>query len=568
MRRRPLFVGALLLAAWRYVPASMVLAMVIAAAIALLARRQASLATALRRAVRNGEFFLVYQPVVELPSGRPVGVEALLRWRRPDGTLIGPDLFIPLAEEMGVITQLTELVFVMVEQDTRDFLAGHPDFHVAINLSAQDLQSDAILGLVDALLARGSAKDSNLVVEITERGILDFETARPIIEALRARGIAIAIDDFGTGYAGLSCLESLPVDMLKIDKSFIDGIGTSAPTNEVVNHIITMAAAMRLTVIGEGVETAAQANYLDARGVQLAQGWRFGKPQRFADAVSTMVGPVRRETLRAVLDSALSCRAAPAGEQAAQPQAGDGDLVGHSEAMREVHKRIGLAAASALPLLVLGETGTGKGVVARALHRYSARAARPFIAVNCAAIPGELLESELFGHVRGAFTGATSEREGCFRAADGGVLLLDEIGDMPLDVQAKILRRTAAAGPAKRLAADAEACLLRQAWPGDARELRNAMERSHALFRHEVIGAADLASILDAPSFFSAPASTPALPEDWLTQPLPLAIERLERRMLEHALVEAQGNRAEAARRLGIHRQLLYRKLAQYGIDG
>lgn len=82
--------------------------------------------------------------------------------------------------------------------------------------------------------------------------------------------------------------------MLKIDKSFIDGIGTSAPTNEVVNHIITMAAAMRLTVIGEGVETAAQANYLDARGVQLAQGWCFGKPQRFADAVSALDAPARQ----------------------------------------------------------------------------------------------------------------------------------------------------------------------------------------------------------------------------------------------------------------------------------
>jgi DNA-binding NtrC family response regulator len=358
-------------------------------------------------------------------------------------------------------------------------------------------------------------------------------------------------------------------------------------------------------------------------------------------AFDHLAKPVRRETLRAVLDSALSCRAAPVGEPVAQPQSGDGDLVGHSEAMREVHKRIGLAAASALPVLVLGETGTGKEVVARALHRYSARAARPFIAVNCAAIPGDLLESELFGHVRGAFTGAASEREGCFRAADGGVLLLDEIGDMPLDVQAKILRvlqenevvplgsnravrvdvrivaathrdlgaavrngefradllyrldvlsirlpplrerpddivplaelflrRAAAAGPSKRLAAGAEACLLRQAWPGTARELRNAMERCHALFRHEVIGAADLVSILDAPSFFSAPASPPELPEDWLTQPLPLAVERLERRMLEHALVQAQGNRAEAARRLGIHRQLLYRKLALYGIDG
>jgi len=327
----------------------------------------------------------------------------------------------------------------------------------------------------------------------------------------------------------------------------------------------------------DGLETLAALRYGPAAATPVMMLTAFAGAANTIDAMRLgafdhVAKPVRRETLRAVLDSALSCRAAPAGEQAAQPQAGDGDLVGHSEAMREVHKRIGLAAASALPVLVLGETGTGKEVVARALHRYSARAARPFIAVNCAAIPGELLESELFGHVRGAFTGATSEREGCFSAADGGVLLLDEIGDMPLDVQAKILRRTAAAGPAKRLAADAEACLLRQAWPGNARELRNAMERCHALFRHEVIGAADLASILDAPSFFSAPASTPAatqaLPEDWLTQPLPLAIERLERRMLEHALVEAQGNRAEAARRLGIHRQLLYRKLAQYGIDG
>lgn len=279
--------------AWRYVPASMVLGMIIAAAIGLLARRQASLATALRRAVRNGEFFLVYQPVVALRSGRLAGVEALLRWRRPAGTLIGPDLFIPLAEQMGVITQLTALVFVLVEQDTRDFLAGHPDFHVALNVSARDLQSDAILGLIDAMLARGSAKASNLVVEITERGILDVEAARPIIEAMRARGIAIAIDDFGTGYAGLSYLESLPVDMLKIDKSFIDAIGTGAPTNDVVNHIITMAAAMRLTVIGEGVETAAQAHYLAARGVQLAQGWHFGKPQRFGETMSAFGGPAR-----------------------------------------------------------------------------------------------------------------------------------------------------------------------------------------------------------------------------------------------------------------------------------
>lgn len=350
--------------------------------------------------------------------------------------------------------------------------------------------------------------------------------------------------------------------------------------------------------------------------------------------------PVRRDTLRAVLDGALQCRAAPRVLPGALPGEMDGGLVGPSEAMREVHKRIGLAAASSLPVLLLGETGTGKEVVARALHRYSTRTGRPFVAVNCAAIPCELLESELFGHVRGAFTGAVSERAGCFRAANGGVLLLDEIGDMPLDVQAKILRvlqegevvpvgssvavkvdvrivaathrdlaaavderrfradllyrlnvlsiqlpplrdrtddilplaehflrRAARDGAPKQLAPDAVQCLLNRRWPGNARELRNAMDRCQALLRHDMIGAADLAAILEPLAPTPAARTTQGLPDDWLDQLLPEAVERLERLLLTHALAQAEGNRAEAARRLGIHRQLLYRKLAQYSID-
>jgi len=151
--------------------------------------------------------------------------------------------------------------------------------------------------------------------------------------------------------------------------------------------------------------------------------------------------PISREAVREVLGRVL-LQQQQQGVAAATAVAedDDGDLVGLSQAMREVQKRIGLASASQAPVLVLGETGTGKEMVARALHRYSSRADKPFVAVNCAAIPKELLESELFGHVRGAFTGATGERAGCFRAADGGVLLLDEIGDMALSVQAKILR--------------------------------------------------------------------------------------------------------------------------------
>ncbi len=359
-------------------------------------------------------------------------------------------------------------------------------------------------------------------------------------------------------------------------------------------------------------------------------------------AFDHLAKPVRRQDVADVLARALR-HAAPLQAPAATAAPGadnDDELVGLSEAMRGVHKRIGMAAASAQPVLVLGETGSGKEVVARALHRHSARAAGPFVAINCAAIPKELLESELFGHVRGAFTGATSDRPGCFRAADAGVLLLDEIGDMAAGVQAKILRvlqegevtplgghrtskvdvrvvaathrdlaqavrdgsfredlfyrldvltvrlpplrerladiiplaehflRRAAArqeGTApKALSAGAAQALLRHRWPGNVRELRNLMERCQALVRHRVVDAADLG--LDSAGTAAAPGGS-ALPADWLQGSLPEAVERLERELIAQALARCQGNRAEAARALGIHRQLLYRKMAQYGLD-
>ncbi|HKQ71412.1 MAG TPA: sigma-54 dependent transcriptional regulator [Polyangiaceae bacterium] len=127
-------------------------------------------------------------------------------------------------------------------------------------------------------------------------------------------------------------------------------------------------------------------------------------------------------------------------EQRLEQQENFGELIGNTAAMREVYRlALGVAPTSAT-VLVLGESGTGKELIARAIHQHSNRADRPFLAINCSAIPVDLVESELFGHVRGAFTGAVSARVGLFEAADKGTVFLDEVGDLPLQAQVKLLR--------------------------------------------------------------------------------------------------------------------------------
>ncbi|MEA9748081.1 sigma-54 dependent transcriptional regulator [Xanthomonas campestris pv. raphani] len=356
-------------------------------------------------------------------------------------------------------------------------------------------------------------------------------------------------------------------------------------------------------------------------------------------AFDHLVKPVGRAEIVEVVQRALHSAAdAPEPGAASLAPAEEADaLIGHSPAMRTVHKRIGLAAGAELPVLITGETGTGKELAARALHRASARAQRAFVAVNCAAIPLELMESELFGHRKGAFSGATSDRIGLIRQADGGSLFLDEIGDMPLPMQGKLLRflqegevtplggngaqkvdvrvlaathrdlaawastgqfrsdlryrlnvvpielpplrergddilllathfLQSAGGAARALSPDAQRRVLDHPWPGNVRELRNVMQRCGLLVRGHTIAAGDLDEALGEP-----------LPGDLLppqpadaptgTQSLPEAVAQLEKRMIQAALTQAQGNRAEAARQLGIHRQLLYRKLDDYGLQ-
>ena len=267
----------------RLVPIGLVSGVLLSLAILHLARSQMALPAAVRTALRRNEFFLAYQPVVDLRSGRWVGVEALLRWRRATGEVVNPDLFIPIAEQHGMIVRVTRRVLELVRDDAGGFLAAHPDFHIAINVSAADFHDPGFPDGLDAALRGMGAAPRSLILEVTERGLLDPDAARSTTRALRRRGFALAIDDFGTGYSSLSYLESLELDYLKIDRSFIEAIGTDAPTSQVVQHIIAIARDLDLGMIAEGVESQAQADFLRARGVQYAQGWLFGKPMSFAE---------------------------------------------------------------------------------------------------------------------------------------------------------------------------------------------------------------------------------------------------------------------------------------------
>ena len=244
------------------------------------ARERLGLEARLRRAMVQGRLQLHYQPQVDIASGRTVGAEALLRWNDPDEGWISPARFIPVAESSGLIGPLGEWV---LQEACRQASAwrglGLPDITMAVNVSPRQFHLTDLVGCVQAALHKSGLPADCLELEITETALAEQpEEARQTLQRLGDLGVRLAVDDFGTGYSSFAHLKRFPIDVLKIDQSFIREIPTSADDMAISSAIIAMGHSMGLQVLAEGVETQAQLEFLRERGCDAYQGYLRSRP--------------------------------------------------------------------------------------------------------------------------------------------------------------------------------------------------------------------------------------------------------------------------------------------------
>ncbi len=252
----------------------------------------ATLEPHLRKAADDDDFRLVYQPVVETSTGRMVAVEALVRWEHPDRGPVRPAEFIPVLEESGLIVPVGAWILEQALQQSHEWAVANPHadtLRVAINVSARQLAQAGFEDRVRSALGRFPVPPGSICLEITEGALMvDIEAAWSSLRLLKRMGVKLALDDFGTGYSSLSYIRSFSLDMLKIDRSFVTGLGTSDEDTAIVEHVIGMARALGMVTVGEGVETPQQLAELHRLGCDLVQGYLLSPPVA-AQEISAML---------------------------------------------------------------------------------------------------------------------------------------------------------------------------------------------------------------------------------------------------------------------------------------
>jgi len=244
------------------------------------ARGRLHLESDLHRAVEEEAFELHYQPIIDLRTAQLRGFEALIRWEHPERGWISPCEFIPIAEETGLIRPIGQWVLGAACRAAASWSTIHERAPtVSINVSPREFREPGLPDRVAAVLDETGLDPSRLLIEITEGCMIDEEATIALLDDLKDLGIRLAVDDFGTGYSSLSYLSRLPLDMLKIDHTFVAALGTGHHDETVVRAIVTLAHELEMSVVAEGIETPAQLGFLSRQGCELGQGYLIGRPQ-------------------------------------------------------------------------------------------------------------------------------------------------------------------------------------------------------------------------------------------------------------------------------------------------
>lgn len=242
--------------------------------------RHVAIASGLRYAMERNEFRLVYQPQVELDSGRIVSFEALLRWDHPDNVACSPDEFIPIAEKFGLLEELTDWVLLQTCRDKADWSNKCLDVpRVFVNVSGGQARLQAFYDAFQDALRSQALQSGDIGIELTENTLIKgSDSAVEMLNKLRGAGVPVALDDFGTGYSSLSYLKRFPIDIIKIDQSFVRDAPSDQDDGSIVRAIVAMATSLGINVIAEGVETEAQSRFVTQAGCDIAQGYYFHAP--------------------------------------------------------------------------------------------------------------------------------------------------------------------------------------------------------------------------------------------------------------------------------------------------
>ncbi|HEY2454422.1 MAG TPA: EAL domain-containing protein [Scandinavium sp.] len=256
-----------------WIPSGAILSIVISFLLFRLLQKQLSPKIQLINAIRNNEISVNYQPITSLKNRETIGAEALARWQLRDGSFISPEVFIPLAEESGMMPELTELIIKNIFIDLGEWLNQNPRLYISINLSVEDLMSSTLKPTIHKYLKHYQTQACQFVLELTERQSAPPHICGPILKSYRADGFKIYLDDFGTGYSNISYLQSFEVDAIKIDRFFVQ----TALDSGVTDQIIKMAKLRELSIIAEGIENEEQHNWLYLHGVEYGQGWLYSK---------------------------------------------------------------------------------------------------------------------------------------------------------------------------------------------------------------------------------------------------------------------------------------------------